>query len=213
MSRHCSPHTRRETWLPSLKLPPVTSPRVRETRANARRIDSRARRWSRASPRAVAPAHPLRSHLGCLLSQARRSSRPSARSATSPRPAAATSRYVRRDASGNSPHADRRSPPPRDRPPIPRREKPPRRIARQRGFSRWRARCARVRARVHNGFSTVSRRRSRFFCPVQSRGALTASLPKRATEMRRAPTSAVCSAASPARRRVSRTPPRTRTRA
>ena len=79
--------------------------------------------------------------------------------------------------------------------------------------SRWRARCARVRARVHNGFSTVSRRRSRFFCPVQSRGALTASLPKRTTETRRAPTSAVCSAASPARRRVSRTPPRTRTRA
>jgi hypothetical protein len=104
-------------------------------------------------------------------------------------------------------------PPPRDRPPIPRREKPPRRIARQRGFSRWRARCARVRARVHNGFSTVSRRRSRFFCSVQSRGALTASLPKRTTETRRAPTSAVCSAASPARRRVSRTPPRTRTRA
>jgi hypothetical protein len=46
-----------------------------------------------------------------------------------------------------------------------------------------------------------------------SRGALTASLPKRTTETRRAPTSAVCSAASPARRRVSRTPPRTRTRA
>jgi len=65
----------------------------------------------------------------------------------------------------------------------------------------------------HNGFSTVSRRRSRFFCSVQSRGALTASLPKRTTETRRAPTSAVCSAASPARRRVSRTPPRTRTRA
>ena len=29
LSRHCSPHTRRETWLPSLRLPPVTSPRVR----------------------------------------------------------------------------------------------------------------------------------------------------------------------------------------
>ena len=51
------------------------------------------------------------------------------------------------------------------------------------------------------------------FC-VMSRGALTASLPKLTTENAyRAPTSAVCSAASPARRRVSRTPPRTRTRA
>ena len=50
------------------------------------------------------------------------------------------------------------------------------------------------------------------FC-VTSRGALTASLPKLTTVTRRAPTSAVCSAASPARRRVSRTPPRTRTRA
>ena len=29
LSRHCSPHTRRETWLPSLRLPPVTSQRVR----------------------------------------------------------------------------------------------------------------------------------------------------------------------------------------
>ena len=44
------------------------------------------------------------------------------------------------------------SSPPRDRPPIPRREKPPRRIARQRGFSRWRARCASVRARVPQRF-------------------------------------------------------------
>ena len=132
----------------------------------------------------------------------------------SPRPAAATSRYVCRDASGNSPHAGRRSPPPpRDRPPIPRREKPPRRIARQRGFSRWRAGAPECALESHNGFSTVSRRRSRFFCSVQSRGALTASLPKLTTETRRAPTSAVCSAASPARRRVSRTPPRTRTRA
>ena len=105
------------------------------------------------------------------------------------------------------------SSPPRDRPPIPRREKPPRRIARQRGFSRWRAGAPECALESHNGFSTVSRRRSRFFCSVQSRGALTASLPKRTTETRRAPTSAVCSAASPARRRVSRTPPRTRTRA
>ena len=96
LSRHCSPHTRRETWLPSLRLPPVTSPRVRrDTRERAAHRLARSTDVARIyPPRGRTPAHPLRSHLGCLLSQARRSSRPSARSATSPRPAAATSRYV-----------------------------------------------------------------------------------------------------------------------
>lgn len=126
LARHCSPHTRRETWLPSLRLPPVTSPRVRrDTRERAAHRLARSTDVARIyPPRGRTPAHPLRSHLGCLLSQARRSSRPSARSATSPRLAAAISRYVasRREQKQTA----RRSPTaPRARPtPIPRLEKP-----------------------------------------------------------------------------------------
>ena len=75
--------------------------------------------------------------------------------------------------------------------------------------SRWRARCARVRARVRpttdgvRVFSVLfgARRADRLVTETHDCDAY------------RAPTSAVCSAASPARRRVSRTPPRTRTRA
>ena len=66
----------------------------------------------------------------------------------------------------------------------------------------------------HNGFRPSPGDGVRVFSVrFRSARALTASHPKRTTETRRAPTSAVCSAASPARRRVSRTPPRTRTRA
>ena len=52
MSRHCSPHTRRETWLPSLKLPPVTSPRVRrDTRERAAHRLARSKVVARVPPR------------------------------------------------------------------------------------------------------------------------------------------------------------------
>ena len=52
LSRHCSPHTRRETWLPSLKLPPVTSPRVRrDTRERAAHRLARSKVVARVPPR------------------------------------------------------------------------------------------------------------------------------------------------------------------
>lgn len=70
-------------------------------------------------------------------------------------------------------------PPPRDRPPIPRREKPPRRIARQRGFP--------VLSPVRQSArSSPSHNGRRIIC-TSSRGALTASLPKRTTETRIGP--------------------------
>ena len=70
-------------------------------------------------------------------------------------------------------------PPPCDRPPIPRREKPPRRIARQRGFP--------VLSPVRQSArSSPSHNGRRIIC-TSSRGALTASLPKRATETRIGP--------------------------
>ena len=52
LARHCSPHTRRETWLPSLRLPPVTSPRVRrDTRERAAHRLARSKVVARVPPR------------------------------------------------------------------------------------------------------------------------------------------------------------------
>ena len=91
-----STHDRRARWLLSRRLPPVTSPRVRSPLRFPRAIARSARRRRRAPPRALRPAltDPSRflSH-----AQARRYSRRNARSATSPRPAAATSRCASAD--------------------------------------------------------------------------------------------------------------------
>ena len=219
-----STHDRRARWLLSRRLPPVTSPRVRSPLRFPRAIARSARRRRRAPPRALRPAltDPSRflSH-----AQARRYSRRNARSATSPRPAAATSRCASADGipsrvsarrtsrrrrprsistrprRGEKPSSDRPiAPLPKGRRPVgepPQHARPPASVVAG----------ARVASSLRPPRPSIDRRANpnpRNLPPHPNPNP---------NPRRRARTSAASSGASPARRRGSRTPRRTRTRA